>query len=57
MNKVNYILVATVIIGGLISMYPKHKKLGLNFIKCGIIGYILIYLAPIIYSYIDKLVP
>lgn len=56
MKDINYFLAVLFIIGSIMSMFPKHRKLSLEYLKYGIIGFVVFNLAPIIYSYIEKFI-
>lgn len=51
-----YSIIPLLFIGGIMCMYPKHRKSGLKFIKYSVIMYILFNSAPVIYSYFDKII-
>jgi len=56
MQIINLILILVLIIGGFMAMFPKRRKIGLEFIKISIICYVIIYFAPILYHYFDKII-
>ena len=56
MKDINYIFIVLIVIGGLISTFTKNRQIGLNTMKISVIVFILFNLAPVIYSYIDKLI-
>lgn len=56
MANINLVLMVILIMGGIMLMTQKFRRQGIEFIKYCVIVYIIVKLAPIIYSYIDKLI-